>query len=95
MKCSDYYFQVYQDDGEYSDPDDYDGEYPFWFVIVDRDHYDRTGCLNDDTGKQLNKSLKKFGFGEAMESTYEYRGGHTDGREKLLQLGFIEKIDLR
>lgn len=75
-----YYFQAY--------PDPDSGTI---FLIAEKTHFDKTGYFDDDIRDDLEDTLGPLGFYDLEETTYEYDGPPEDGRQKLLQLGMVEK----
>src|ERR1035437_6713907 len=61
---------------------------PAAFLITLKKYYDAEGVLSDESG--IADEILPEGFGELMESTYEFDGNPQTGREILLNLGMIE-----
>src|ERR1035437_2804712 len=64
---------------------------PAAFLITLKKYYDAEGVLSDESSiaDEIDEILPE-GFGELMESTYEFDGNPQTGREILLNLGMIE-----
>jgi hypothetical protein len=77
MEAKDFYFQVSKG------PDGED-----FFYITPKEYYDREGGLSDESG--VADEVLPEGFGETMESIYEYEGNSQVGRQILLSLGMKE-----
>lgn len=77
MEAKDFYFQVSKG------PDGED-----FFYITPKEYYDREGGLSDESG--VADEVLPEGFGETMESIYEYEGNSQVGRQILLNLGMKE-----
>ena len=79
MKPEDFYFQlVFQAE---SDPQ-------YFFLVTPKAYYDSEGGLSDESG--VADEVMPDGFGELMESHYEYNGNAQVGRQILLAQGFKE-----
>lgn len=79
MKPEDFYFQLVH--CPQTEPD-------YVFIVTPRLYYDSEGCLSDESG--IADEVMPNGFGELMESYYEYNGNAQVGRQILLAAGFKE-----
>ena len=79
MKAEDFYFQLIH--CPQTEPD-------YVFLVTPRLYYDSEGCLSDEGG--IADEVMPNGFGELMESHYEYNGNAQVGRQILLDAGFVE-----
>ncbi|HUU88966.1 MAG TPA: hypothetical protein VMX17_14620 [Candidatus Glassbacteria bacterium] len=79
MEPKDFYFQLVEDVN--SDP-------PAYFLITSKKYYDTEGCISDESG--VADEVLPQGFGELMESHYEFDGTPQLGRDILLNIGMTE-----
>lgn len=93
MNAKDFYFGI-EKGQDYLDKDD-DGNSVIetdssTFYVVPKDRWDSTGYLDDGVGRLVNSTLFPLGFRESSEAMYEYDGPDKEGRQKLINLGFVE-----
>lgn len=77
-----FYFEVCNDPGSEESIDS--------FVIVSKEFWDEHGHLDDSVSEQL-EGILPANFYELCEAVYEFDGSVEEGRQALLELGFIEK----
>ena len=82
-KPSDFYFAV---DRAKDPQDEWDID---TIVITTKAYYDKTGYWCDNDRMKIGTVLPN-GFCDIMESVYEYDGNIEEGRQVLLNAGFIE-----
>lgn len=86
-----YYFEMVEGKKYYDEDSDSIKQGKAIFYIVPKRHYDRTKHLDDGVGRAISSTIFSLGFYEWAEAMYQYKGENSDGRKKLLGLGFVEK----
>lgn len=79
MEPKDFYFQLVEDAVE---------EPSAVFLITPKKYYDKEGCISDESG--VADEVLPEGFGELMESHYEFDGNPKIGRDILINIGMTE-----
>jgi len=79
MKGTDFYFQLIHNPRH---------EPAYTFLITPKGYYDIEGALSDESG--IADGILPEGFGELMESTYEFVGTSEVGRQMLIDIGMTE-----
>ena len=79
MKASDFVFCVNTSEGE-----DY-----ITFPITSLEYWNENGCICDGQEDDDVRELLPRGFSNTMEGTWEYNGDWTEGKQKMLNAGFV------
>lgn len=79
MKASDFVFCVNNSEGD---------EY-ITFPITSTEYWNENGCICDGQEDHDVRELLPDGFSNSMEGTWEYNGAAEEGKQKLLDAGFV------